>query len=464
MCDFSTSAIPRFSQSSKELFPLPKRRGRETNRVGGHPQTPNTRRSTFNYTADYPCMAIPHFSVKNGSRSKGKSAASHFIYLVREGRYQKTHSDIEYTRHENYPDWAQKNPIAFWNAADLYERLNGRTYTECEVALPRELNKSDRIELLEDFLEEVFHTRFPYTAVIHNPIALDGKPNPHAHIMFSERAFDGIDRPPETFFSRANKKHPEKGGAAKDRDWNKRAKIAELRSSWELLTNEFLQRAGKRERVDLRSLKAQGVDRPPEPKLGMAQTALYRKGMITDTAQEVMQIRLLASKHKELAQIRLELGRAKNAQYKEKQKEKTVEITASEVLKMVKKAKRNLYDKIERNEKSQYELGGFKSRGTQVIRFHRTSDPFVEKRREGLVSRHTKYENDLKEIKQYEKELSAVGDLTLQVRQKGNWTEKKSLVHPTEFNRQVEQAQKRDYEQSLEQGRGLHRILSREKE
>ena len=300
--------------------------------------------------------------------------------------------------------------------------------------------------------------------MIHNPIALDGKPNPHAHIMFSERAFDGIERPPETFFSRANKKHPEKGGAAKDRDWNKRAKIAELRSSWELLTNDSLERAGKRERVDLRSLKKQGVDRPPEPKLGMAQTALYRKGMITDTAQEVMQIRVLASKHQERAQVRRELGRAKIAQNKEKQQERTVQVSATEILRLVKKCKKDLYDKIERIEKSQYELGGFKSRGTQVIRFHNTSDPFVEKRREALVSRHSKYENDLKEIKQYEKELSAVGDLTLEVRQKGNWTEKKSLAHPTEFNREVERAQKRDYEKSLEQDKVLHRILSREKE
>ncbi len=410
-------------------------------------------------------MAIPHFSVKNGSRAKGKSATAHFTYLVREGRYERSHSEIEYVRHQNYPDWAIEYPIAFWKAADLYERANGRTYSECEISLPRELGRSERIELLEEFLDEVFHTRFPYTAVIHNPTALDGKPNPHAHVMFSERAFDGIERPPETFFSRANKKHPEKGGAAKDRDWSKRDKIAQLRSSWELSVNEALARAGKRERVDLRSLKAQGIDRPPEPKLGQSRTAMYRKGIVTEAAQEMMQIRSIAQMHKERSQLRRELGRAKIAQYKENREGRTVEVKASEVLKMVKKAKRDLYDKIERNEKSQYELGGFKSRGTQVIRFHNTNDSFTQQRRAELTRRHTQYEQELQDIKKYEKGLLLVGDMTLEVREKGNWTKVESVVNVQEFQTKVGRAQERQFKQSIEQNQELtlHRGYSKDK-
>ncbi|MGB5634257.1 MAG: MobA/MobL family protein, partial [Waterburya sp.] len=141
-------------------------------------------------------------------------------------------------------------------------------------------------------------------------------------------------RPPETFFSRANKKHPEKGGAAKDRDLHRREKVHELRQSWQLLLNEALERAGVRERVSLRSLKAQGIDRPPEPKLGASRTAMYRKGIVTEAAQEVMQIRLIASHQKERAQIRRELGRAKIAQYKEKQQEPSVRVSATEILKL----------------------------------------------------------------------------------------------------------------------------------
>ena len=41
----------------------------------------------------------------------------------------------------NLPDFAQGNPLAFWMAADTHERVNGRVYTELQVALPRELNQ-----------------------------------------------------------------------------------------------------------------------------------------------------------------------------------------------------------------------------------------------------------------------------------------------------------------------------------
>ena len=408
-------------------------------------------------------MAIPHFSVKNGSRSKGKSAGAHFTYLVREGRYHKSHFDLEFVRHENYPEWARENPLLFWDAADLYERANGRTYTEFEIALPRELSRDERITLVGGFLEEHLGTRHPYTVVIHNPVALDGKRQPHAHVIFTERRLDGVERPSETFFSRANKKHPEKGGAAKDRDLHRREKVAEFRNSWEQFANKALARAGVRERVDLRSLKAQGIDRSPEPKLGQSRTVLYRKGIVTEAAQEMMQIRLVAHMDKERGQVRRELGRAKIAQYKENRQEKTVEVKASEVLKMVKKAKRDLYDKIERSEKSQYELGGFKSRGVQEIRFHNTTDPFIKERRAALVTRHTQYEHDLSELKKYEKELLLVGEQTLEVRQKGNWTKKSAVVMEREFDNAVERAQEQQRELSIEQGKGLELSMKKEK-
>ena len=42
------------------------------------------------------------------------------------------------------PAWAQSNPQAFWQAADAYERKNGTTYREMEIALPRELDADQR--------------------------------------------------------------------------------------------------------------------------------------------------------------------------------------------------------------------------------------------------------------------------------------------------------------------------------
>ena len=47
------------------------------------------------------------------------------------------------------------------------------------------------------------------------PRAMDGKEQPHCHLMFSERLLDGIERDPDQFFKRFNSKDPSKGGAKK---------------------------------------------------------------------------------------------------------------------------------------------------------------------------------------------------------------------------------------------------------
>ncbi len=408
-------------------------------------------------------MASPHFSLKNGSRQTGKSAAAHFQYIVRQTHNQK--QDLVYVHHAHYPNWAKENPVEFWKAADLHERANGRTYSEFEIALPRQLSKQQQVALLEGFLEKELGDRHPFTAVIHCPVALDGKPNPHAHVMFSERKLDGIERPEDTFFKRGNKRNPEKGGVAKDRDWNRRGKVRELRKSWEQQANQALDRAGSRVRVNLKSLKAQGIERSPEPKLGTARTAMYRKGIVTDAAREVMQIRVLAAQDKERKQIRNQVTHAKVSLYKERKKANTNEVKASEILRLVKHEKLSIYNEIEALEKAQYQLGGFSRRGEQEIQFNPTKDSFLQQRRDSVVSRYQKLNRDLKEIKTYEKELLLVGDRTLEVYVAKDWTSKNAVVNQKVFERQVAREQEKVREQSLtqEQQLGLRLSLKNDK-
>lgn len=66
----------------------------------------------------------------------GKSRASHYAYINREGKYKR--DDIEQIESGNLPSWAV-DAQHFWKAADKYERANGRIYTELEISLPREL-------------------------------------------------------------------------------------------------------------------------------------------------------------------------------------------------------------------------------------------------------------------------------------------------------------------------------------
>lgn len=214
-------------------------------------------------------MAIARLSVKVGKVGK---ASAHAEYIDRDGRYEKQKlDDLEHAAYGNMPKWAEENPNLFWQAADLYERKNGSTYREFEIALPRELSPAQRIELIQDFIAQEIGTKYPYQLAIHNPKAMDGLEQPHAHLMFNERLQDGIERDPAQYFKRYNSKTPEKGGAKKDntgKDYKTRKdEIKALRQRWGDLSNQHLERAGLDTRIDMRSYKDQGVEKVPEKKL-----------------------------------------------------------------------------------------------------------------------------------------------------------------------------------------------------
>ncbi len=70
--------------------------------------------------------------------------------------------------------------------------------------------------------------------------------------------------------------------AKKPREWNDVGLLFKQRESWCQAVNEALEKAGRDERVSHLSLKAQGVDREPQPKIGVAATAMKRKGTLLD--------------------------------------------------------------------------------------------------------------------------------------------------------------------------------------
>ena len=109
-------------------------------------------------------MASYHLSVKVGVKGK---ASAHAEYIEREGEYKlKNNEKLEAVEHGNMPEWAQDNPNLFWQCADEFERKNGSTYREIEIALPRELTLQQRKELVQTFVEQelgentLIHGRF----------------------------------------------------------------------------------------------------------------------------------------------------------------------------------------------------------------------------------------------------------------------------------------------------------------
>ena len=196
-------------------------------------------------------MAVFHLKVSVGSRADGRAAASKADYIEREGRYEQDREELEHRESEHMPEWAESDPRSYWEAADEYERANGRLYREVQFALPKELSEGQRRELASGFAKRLTEgERLPYTLAIHRG---DGE-NPHAHLMFSERANDGTRRSREQWFRRHNAAAPEKGGARKSRVAVPQAWLEDTRKAWEREANGALERAGYGERIDHRSL------------------------------------------------------------------------------------------------------------------------------------------------------------------------------------------------------------------
>ena len=198
-------------------------------------------------------MAVYHLKASFGSRAGGQSASAKSDYIEREGRYEKDREELEHKEHGNMPEWAEDAPGKYWEAADEHERANGRLYSEVQFALPKELSAAGRREAAARFAGQLTGPeRLPYTLAVHRGGA-DGE-NPHAHLMFSERGHDGIERSGEQWFKRYNAQEPEKGGARKSRaakagDW-----LDKTREAWEQTANRALERAGRGEQIDRRSL------------------------------------------------------------------------------------------------------------------------------------------------------------------------------------------------------------------
>jgi MobA/MobL family len=222
-----------------------------------------------------------HVSFRSGSRGNGACAQASYDYITREGEYG--HGELDpaiYTESEHMPSWAHDAPSDYWDAADLYERANGRLYVSADFALPRDLATEDQIALARDFAQELTRDEaLPYTLAIHAGRDLNGQEhNPHAHLMISERKNDGIERSPQQWFSRANPEDPPRGGAEKTRAIHGRAWTEQARARWAELTNKTLERLERLERVDHRSYERQGIDQPAGRHYGPSAAHVVSRG------------------------------------------------------------------------------------------------------------------------------------------------------------------------------------------
>ena len=253
-----------------------------------------------------PGGAIYHLSARTASRSKGHSARAACAYIERSAEYSRAadaSAELVYTESGHMPDWAhaEARAAAYWDAADLHERSNGRLYKSMDFALPLALDAEQQQDLAVTFAHSLTDAeQLPYTLAIH---AGNGA-NPHCHLMISERGNDGLERSAEQWFKRYNAAEPEAGGARKSTALKPKAWLEETRGTWAELTNAALKEAGLELQIDHRSLAAQGIARVPGIHLGPHVLEMEARGIQTERGQLALSI---SQTNEQLQQLREQL-------------------------------------------------------------------------------------------------------------------------------------------------------------
>lgn len=256
-------------------------------------------------------MAIYHLTVKPVSRKAGRSATAAAAYRAAELVQDRSSGEVfDYTRKRGVEhaeivlpaecvrrdiQWARDRE-ALWNAAEVAEnRSNSRVAREYEVALPHELTKAQRVELVRGFAVEIADRHgVAVDFAIHAPHRLGDRRNWHAHVLATTRVIEpaGLGEKATIEWSDTNRRKAELEPARKE--------IESIRARWAELTNEKLREHGHAVRIDHRSLEAQGVEREPTTHLGPAVSGMERRGIATEVGKRLEREAL------EAAQRRLE--------------------------------------------------------------------------------------------------------------------------------------------------------------
>lgn len=236
-------------------------------------------------------LAIFYVDLKVFSRAKGQSATAAAAYraglriadertgIVHDYRRRSGVDSVSNHAPTDAPPWAS-DPHILWNKAELAEaRINSRVARELVVALPAELDGSQRKELTAA-MSQLLVDRYSIAvmAAIHEPGKGGDDRNHHCHLLMTTRIVG-----PEGFGAKVRLLDDQATGPVE---------VRALRESIALLINQHLASAGKSARVDSRSLVAQADDaaqrgdmeavarlvRVPQRHEGKAATAARRRG------------------------------------------------------------------------------------------------------------------------------------------------------------------------------------------
>ena len=273
------------------------RRGKGTTKEGGE--------------AHIPC---PHFNITIIARGKvkGNSVMGAAAYQSGDKLYSeyehewKSGDHLERIVHKEIllpPNAPEKylDRATLWNAVDAPEtKSTAQTARRIIMALPKELTQEQNIELIRNYCQTSFVDRGMIADfAVHD----DEEGNPHAHVLLTMRSLNehGEWNPKtrtEFVLDENGERIQTANGKYKRRcvswdGWNDRGNCEIWRHEWEVMQNAALEKAGREERIDMRSFERQGIELAPTVHLGPAAFALEKKGIHTELGDHNRAVKLI---------------------------------------------------------------------------------------------------------------------------------------------------------------------------
>lgn len=242
-------------------------------------------------------MAIYHCTCQVVSRGQGRSAVGAAAYRSGDtltNEYDGITHDYsnkggvvysEIMLCENAPErYLDRGTL--WNEVERVEKsAKAQLCREYEMALPRELTREEQIKYVREFIHEEFVKKGMCADFsIHDK----GDGNPHVHILVTMRPIEkdgtwGTKQKKEYILDKDGnkqydkKKQTYKCKTIKTTNWDSKEFLQGIREAWAKAINRELERKNLPDRVDHRTLEAQGIDRLPTLHEGVAQREMKTK-------------------------------------------------------------------------------------------------------------------------------------------------------------------------------------------
>lgn len=385
-------------------------------------------------------MAIYHNSTKIISRGNGRSAISSASYRSAEKiKSEYDNQTYDFTRKTGVvyseimlPPQAKeefKNRTFLWNEVEKIESSkNSQLAREVEVALPKELNREEQIQLVRNYVKDNFVNNGMCADVnIHDK----GDGNPHAHIMLTMRPIKengewGAKAKKEYILDKNGEKIKLKSGQYKSKkiettNWNTKEFLQSYRKDWADKINEQLKEKGINERVDHRSYKEQGIEKEPTIHEGYIARKMEKRGEVSDRMEINREIKEQNNKLDEInKELKIDMQKLEELK---REIERIEKLYKEKDINTLKEEKFKLQDKNKEIEKQLETIRKYRNSQKELSKYEKLKEQEKEKKKSYSIFKRSERKNSDSMINRYENAIKGIKNDLIGALKSGNVTD-----------------------------------------